>query len=152
MDTDRNRNDLFQWGRTFWTGWTHRIFTSTQLETNKITWNYQESSEILCSYHPSNVSVLTRLFLSVLVAIGNHQHDYQHSHLDLTVLTPKLGKWSRPEEFPFRVRWSPWPDSLPVIDPCWLSKLKCFIVMCLQQFCWYAFVYNWKPSICHQGN
>uniref|UniRef100_A0A3B3DL52 Shisa family member 6 n=1 Tax=Oryzias melastigma TaxID=30732 RepID=A0A3B3DL52_ORYME len=29
--------------------------------------------------------------LDLPMSYGNHQHDYQHSHLDLTVLTPKLG-------------------------------------------------------------
>ena len=27
-----------------------------------------------------------------IVSSGNHQHDYQHSHLDLT-LTPKMGEY-----------------------------------------------------------
>lgn len=29
---------------------------------------------------------------SAFVLPGNHHHDYQHSHLDLSALTPKLGK------------------------------------------------------------
>lgn len=32
---------------------------------------------------------------STFVLPGNHHHDYQHSHLDLSALTPKLGKNAR---------------------------------------------------------
>lgn len=32
---------------------------------------------------------------SAFVLPGNHHHDYQHSHLDLSALTPKLGKNAR---------------------------------------------------------
>lgn len=33
--------------------------------------------------------------LNLLVSTGNHHHDYQHSHLDLSMLTPNLGKNTR---------------------------------------------------------
>uniref|UniRef100_A0A3P9L7F0 Shisa family member 6 n=1 Tax=Oryzias latipes TaxID=8090 RepID=A0A3P9L7F0_ORYLA len=39
--------------------------------------------------------------LDLPMSYGNHQHDYQHSHLDLTVLTPKLAhrtmRYERPQ-------------------------------------------------------
>nr|XP_020460574.1 protein shisa-6 homolog isoform X2 [Monopterus albus] len=33
--------------------------------------------------------------LDIPISYGNHQHDYQHSHLDLTALTPKLERPQR---------------------------------------------------------
>lgn len=38
-------------------------------------------------------NLISKPNLFIVFPIGNHQHDYQHSHLDLTQAhTPKIGK------------------------------------------------------------
>lgn len=65
----------------------------------------QEADGIRAKWSPAvtiksnpRLTASCHLILTLLVSIGNHHHDYQHSHLDLSMLTPKLGKNSRKAE------------------------------------------------------
>lgn len=60
-----------------------------------------EMSHVTCLTSCPSIMFTTGVFTAafgVSVLVGNHHQDYQHSHLDLTALTPKLGKNGAPPQ------------------------------------------------------
>ena len=83
------------------------------------------------------------LFLST----GNHHHEYQHSHLDLTALTPKLGKNTKTTRSPTATN----KHSLTALCRFVKIKLLCsffffFLIWLLNKNNWPDFDFSHKRS------
>lgn len=79
---------------------THGPFQDTQVSFSwsqvsfwliQVEGGFNWSPAVTTDKHTCVISDLNSVFLLP----GNHHHDYQHSHLDLSALTPMLGKNAR---------------------------------------------------------